>query len=225
MSQTKTNLLVVAHPDDESLFFAGLLMRKRNRPWKVICATDGNADGNGKRRQRDFIEACRLLKVHRSEIWGLSDRFEERLPVDSIIQRLRDEPVGDVFTHGPLGEYGHPHHQDVCLAVHRAFPAKKVYCLAYNCEPDVVIRLRPKEYAIKRKILGEIYRSETQRFLNFVPATWAEGFCQLSPREVEAVYAYFTQKRLPTRSELKKLRWMLPYFKLHKEKPTGARPF
>ena len=37
----KYNLLGVAHPDDETIFFGGLLQVYRRRPWKVVCVTDG----------------------------------------------------------------------------------------------------------------------------------------------------------------------------------------
>lgn len=108
-SVKKYNLVVVAHPDDETIFFGGLLQAYRRRPWKVICATDGNADGMGVQRRQDFQRACDALKVQNCEMWDFPDRFENRLDIDRLAERLKQETASEIFTHGVLGEYGHPH--------------------------------------------------------------------------------------------------------------------
>lgn len=225
MSKKKYNLLVVAHPDDESIFFAGLLLQKRKLPWRVLCVTDGNADQQGAQRAQDFASACKLLGVKDFAILGFKDQFEVRLPLDELVDVLKKESPQEIFTHGPVGEYGHPHHQDVCVAVHRAFPRKKVWSVAYNCQPDLHITLTPRAYALKRRILGEIYKSETKRFMNFVPATFAEGYCRFSSREVETIYRYYTQKELPKKKDLKKYAWFHGFFEIHHANPVGSRPF
>ena len=53
-------LVVTAHPDDETIFFGGLLQKKRNKlPWHVVCAT---SDGDPARKKQ-FTKACALLGV------------------------------------------------------------------------------------------------------------------------------------------------------------------
>jgi LmbE family N-acetylglucosaminyl deacetylase len=225
MSKKKYNLLVVAHPDDESIFFAGLILQKRKLPWRILCVTDGNADKNGNQRALDFAAACKALKVNDFAILNFKDKFEQRVPVDDLIAILKKETPHEVFTHGPLGEYGHPHHQDVCLAVHRAFAKKKVFSLAYNCQPDFTVLLTNKSFETKRHILGEVYQSETQRFINFVPATSSEGYVRLSLHEIEAIYRYYTSKILPDPKSLKKFAWLHGFFEIHQKNPIGARPF
>lgn len=116
-------LLVVAHPDDETIFFGGLLQKEKSLPWKVICVTDGNADSRGKERAEEFLKATKLFGVKDTEHWNYPDLFTSRLPLKEITERLSTLPKPkEVYTHGPIGEYGHPHHQDVCLATYRAFP-------------------------------------------------------------------------------------------------------
>lgn len=225
MAKRKYNLLVVAHPDDESIFFAGLLLQKRKHPWRILCVTDGNADGKGRERAEDFARACAALKVKDCKILSYRDQFDQRLPVDELTALLRQETPEEIFTHGPVGEYGHPHHQDVSLAVHRAFPKKKIYSVAYNCAPDLLITLTPKNYAQKCHILGDIYHSETQRFLNFVPSTYCEGFVRLSLREVEAIYRFYAHRELPNPRLLRKYAWLYHHFEIHRENPIGRRPF
>ena len=227
MSKKKYNLLIVAHPDDETIFFGGLLQQKRNLPWHVFCATDGNADGHGQKRARDFANACKALKVKSFTHSDFPDAFEKRLDLVRLEQQFAQLPApAAVYTHGPLGEYGHAHHQDVGLATFRFF-SKKVptWGLAYNCYPDFKIQLTKTQFERKTKILSEIYGSETQRFQNILPATSAEGFCRFTLQEVEALYRYYTQKKLPAKSELQKFKWLLSFFELHQERPMGPRLF
>src|SRR5262245_23146964 len=118
MSSSKFNLLCVAHPDDEVIFFGGLLQRRRTLPWTIVCMTDANADGDGRRRKLQFEKACRSLGIKDAQWWNYPDIYEQRLPVEDIIAQLREEfpRPQNVFTHGIVGEYGHPHHQDVSFA-------------------------------------------------------------------------------------------------------------
>jgi LmbE family N-acetylglucosaminyl deacetylase len=204
-------LLVVAHPDDETIFFGGLLQREKSLPWKVICVTDGNADHRGEERAEEFAAATKLLGVKETEHWSFPDLFPNRLPVKEIAERLTTHPTPkEIYTHGPLGEYGHPHHQDVCLAVHRAFPRSKIYSPAWNCPPEKVVRLSPAEYRKKTRAFAEIYRKETSRFLNILPSTAVEGFVRFSHKEVEAIVGFTRRERELSAKDLKLLQWAAP---------------
>lgn len=222
------NLIVVAHPDDESLYFASLLLARhtlprphRTRKWKVICVTDANADGHGRKRRAQFEKATKLLGADATEWWGFPDLFHKRLDVEALVACLRAQAdVGAVFTHGILGEYGHPHHQDVSLAVHEAFQGRGaarsqplVYSVAYNCYPDFVVELDRKAYAIKTKILAVIYGSETRRFAKLLPATASEGFVRVGLGEVRALHRLFVDHVLPSAAKLKVYRWFLPHLR------------
>lgn len=205
------NLVCVAHPDDESIFFAGLLLSRRPPPlpWIVVCVTsDGNAD-----RQRQFNEACRVLGVSENQWWGYPDRYEKRLPIDEITERLKTLATpNEIYTHGILGEYGHPHHQDVSYAVHAAFRGHpSLYSVAYNTFPEVEVRLTPEDFAAKTRILTEIYGSETSRFLNVLPSTFVEGFMRMEPTEVEAIYDYLARGKPLKTDALKASLWLKDY--------------
>ncbi|MES2857410.1 MAG: PIG-L family deacetylase [Bdellovibrionota bacterium] len=224
MSRQKYNLLCVAHPDDEVIFFGGLILRKRTLPWTIICMTDANADGMGKKRHKQFNEACKKLGVKDARWWSYRDIYERRLPVEEIRQRLLELPTPqNVFTHGIVGEYGHPHHQDVSFAVHSAFKDHpRVYANAYNALPDFTIVLTKKEFELKSKILVQIYGSETTRFLNLLPATTAEGYVSLDLREVKAVYDYFANGKSLQKKALRSYAWLVDFLKARREQP---RPF
>lgn len=220
----KYNLLVVAHPDDETIFFGGLLQVYRRRPWKVVCVTDGNADGQGARRKSDFMTACSQLKVKDCEMWGFSDQFEKRIDLATLQSQLSPLQPAEVFTHGILGEYGHPHHQDVCLAVSRAFHKVPLWNVAYNCFAEKLFRLPRRAYDRKCSVLSTTYFTETQRFARWLPAHNTEGFAQISLSENEAMYDYLALSKELRTGDLKAYAWFQPYMETYRTE-IAKRPF
>lgn len=206
-------ILIVAHPDDETLLFSSILQRKRDG-LKVICVTDGNADGKGAAREREFVQALALQGVKDHEFWHFKDVFEQRLDQARLTSRL--EPYADVrevYTHGPYGEYGHPHHQDVSRAVHAFFSKRKakVWSPAYNTYPEVAYRLTLREFTVKSKALIEVYRGETRRFLQTLPNTHTEGFLRIGERESAAIFESLVSRTPPDPKALKAFKWYLPH--------------
>jgi LmbE family N-acetylglucosaminyl deacetylase len=210
MAMLKPNLLVVAHPDDEAIFFGGLVLRERRVPWHLVCVTDGNADGRGPQRHADLLKAAKALKINMVEHWDFPDRFNERLDTDQLVNRLRKLPSSKtVFTHSILGDYGHPHHQDVSYAVHKAFHKRTpVWSVAYNCLPEKRFHLTKAELRLKQKILTEIYQQETQRFIHLLPAQSTEGFVQVSLSEAEHLYKVLRFREPLVPAKLKIYRWL-----------------
>jgi LmbE family N-acetylglucosaminyl deacetylase len=209
MKKAPYNLLVVAHPDDESIFFTGLVLRRRKLPWRLVCATDGNADGRGSERALELRAAAKQLGIKQVDHWNYADIYEQRLPVEEIAERLEEFPEPSaIFTHNPLGEYGHPHHQDICAAVHQAFPAKKIFSPAYNCAADFTVALSKAELNKKSKIYAGIYKKEADRFLEQLPLSFVEGFANFSEKEALAMYQFFCGGALPAAKDLKKFLWM-----------------
>ncbi len=213
MSKKKHNLDVVALSDKKTLFFAGAFLSLKSKPWHLVCVTDGNADGQGAKRKLQFEAACKKLNVKNIVYFGMPDRYTSRLDLVSLKNKLSSLASPHlVFTHGPIGEYAHPHHQDVSLAVHEFYNKKcAVWGVAHNCEPDKVIHLSTKQFKIKTEILSKIYFSETERFINFVPATFSEGYAKFSIEEVRALYSYFAKNDTSQFSHLKKYKWFIPY--------------
>lgn len=220
------NLIVVAHPDDETLYFSSILQDKKT-PCHVLCMTDGNADGHGDRRKQEFIEA---LSVQGCESWswgGLADIYEQRLQeeeVEKVFDTLTYQPSA-IFTHGVVGEYMHPHHQDVSYFVHKYWIDKPIYSVSYNTYPEKIMTLSSEQYRAKCKALIKTYGLETQRFLNFLPGNAIEQFCQLEWEEVEEVYLYISHRKVGLDTKvLKQYRWFASFLELYRQKQP-ERPF
>jgi len=204
MPKKGLSLFVVAHPDDETLFFAGTILQelKRQKNVQVICVTDANADGKGLRRKREFFKACKSLGVTDCEMWDFPDIYEQRLDQNALQKRLIPyiKNATHIFTHGIIGEYGHPHHQDVSYAVSLICKGlkKKLFHCAYNIYPDTRIVLTQKEFALKQKILIKIYGDETGRFLHLLPSTSIEGIIRVSGtalfNEITEIFSFFSKK-------------------------------
>lgn len=210
MSASSHNLVIVAHPDDESIYFSGLMMQNRDHPWRVICVTDGGADGHADRRLDQLKRACESLAVDALEHWNFPDIFEKRLEISQLSKKLDElQKPHQVYTHGIIGEYGHPHHQDVSYAVHKVWSQKvDVYSTAYNCFPDKIIDLAESDYDHKTYILAEIYGSEINRFAHLVPGTSCEGFAKVEWTEVQAIYQALTTKEALNIEMLDKYKWL-----------------
>ncbi len=207
---------MVSHPDDEALFFGGLIQTKKFE-WFVVCVTNGNADGMGEKRKQDFFRSCRVLGVKKAEVWDYPDIFDKRLDTAKITKDLSERLLGNfknVFTHGVLGEYGHLHHQDICFAVHSAFRKNsKIFSIAYNTFPKIKIQLTEKLFNKKTKVLWEIYSSESRKLINLLPATFCEGFSQLSFKEVSSIYGWLANGQPLNEKVIKANRWLIPHLK------------
>lgn len=167
------NLLVVAHPDDETIFFTGLLLNKTDLPWKVVCVTWNKMVT----RRKYFKQACAKLNVEPIH-WNFLDDFKVRLPIDAVAAELAKLPTpAAVFTHSSRGDYGHPHHQDVFHAVHRTF--KDVHSLAYS-SPELSFELTKAQMSLRSEIMKSIYRIDPSGFLRLPPSMNSDDFAKIT---------------------------------------------
>jgi hypothetical protein len=176
MRNQQNKLVIVAHPDDEIIFFAQVLMTESARV-HVVLVTDGNGDGQTIKRMNDFKSALTRCGVKSYEIWDFEDNYDKELNREKFNEYLKatfsQKPnIEEIYTHGPLGEYGHPHHIQICSLVH-SFEGISEYSIFH---PDTLgiqsskrIEFSQEQWKASIEIMTTIYLSEYQKFHNLIP--------------------------------------------------------
>mmetsp|Transcript_11238 Transcript_11238/g.22831 ORF Transcript_11238/g.22831 Transcript_11238/m.22831 type:complete len:288 (-) Transcript_11238:255-1118(-) len=123
--------LVIAHPDDEAVFFWPTLLHLRalGVHLSVLCLSTGNADGLGEVRREEMQRSCASISVTGSDlvildVEELQDGFRE-WPIDVVAKRVReflqDRQASLVLTFDGVGVSGHPNHISAGLGVRRLY--------------------------------------------------------------------------------------------------------
>lgn len=101
-------LMIVAHPDDETIFGAATLLSEPS--WKVVCVTNGK----NSTRRAEFQTVMRLVGCE-YEIWDYHDDPYTNLDpeIENRIDSILERPYLKVVTHNDYGEYRHRHHIQV----------------------------------------------------------------------------------------------------------------
>lgn len=134
----KRIILLIAHPDDEAMFFSPTLLALTDpalgNHLKILCLSTGNADGLGETRKKELVESAMKLGVRREEdVFVLENgRFKDGMDQDwnttEIAQVLADafvpsrtapEPLQDkpsatidvLITFDAGGVSNHPNHR------------------------------------------------------------------------------------------------------------------
>jgi N-acetylglucosaminylphosphatidylinositol deacetylase len=115
--------LVIAHPDDESMFFKPLLSHYKGKDMFLLCLSTGNADGLGSIRTKELEKAARLFgisdqHVHVVDDVLLQDGMKE-IWDKSMVQKFVEEfakkfKLQVIYTFDRFGVSSHPNH----IAVH-----------------------------------------------------------------------------------------------------------
>lgn len=146
----KHKLMVVAHPDDETIFGGAHLLRDKH--WKVICVTNGNH----RRRAREFKKVMKRIGVE-YEIWNYRDTYSNHFDIVGLkrdLERLfKRHEFAKVVTHGLGGEYGHPQHK-VLARLLRGLVKHNLYAFSIGK------RQLPASIVYKKRRLLDLYPSQ-----------------------------------------------------------------
>lgn len=110
--KTGSALVVIAHPDDETIWMSGTILMNPQVKWTIFSLCRGNDSD----RAPKFRKVCKYYGA-REIISDLEDEgvmnIRESVPeIKKKIKRLLPVRSYDyVFTHGVDGEYGHPRHK------------------------------------------------------------------------------------------------------------------
>lgn len=169
-------LVIVAHPDDETIFMGGTILRYPKIDWTIfsLCRAS-DAD-----RAPKFKRVCKNYGA-KGIITDLED--EDRLSIKKTIPIIKKNILGKVgkkefdfiFTHGENGEYGHPRHLGVYQVVkellrENGLKAKATFYFNYKKisrkefspftlkkDSDILTKLSKGEFSKKKKIMTNIY--------------------------------------------------------------------
>lgn len=97
--------LVVAHPDDETLWCGGLVWATRDLGWTIVCCSIPVADPV---RAWLWNDACQALGAKWAKLLPTPEN-----PGGLLTQLPGLRGYSCYVTHGAAGEYGHIHHQQV----------------------------------------------------------------------------------------------------------------
>lgn len=117
-------LLVIAHPDDESMFFGPtiLFLASEGHNLHVLCMSTGNADGKGNVRKEELYRACATLKVPPQQVKvldhpdlqdGFGHAWDHWLIATIVEEEIKAHNIDSLITFDKLGVSGHPNHCDV----------------------------------------------------------------------------------------------------------------
>jgi LmbE family N-acetylglucosaminyl deacetylase len=181
----KRGLVIVAHPDDETIWMGGVLARQKHIQWTLfVLCRKSDAD-----RMPKFLKVAKHYNA-KGIICDLEDdgvmSISESIP--KILNIIRKElpmsqNIWDVlFTHGTNGEYGHARHKGVHLAVKElirngGIRARQAYSFAYTLDQDKKmavprknaaynVELSNKEWKDKRNVIKHMYGFRPHIFEN-----------------------------------------------------------
>ena len=135
-------LVVTAHPDDETLFFAPALDNTHDRA-HVLCLSDGGFDGLGKTREREMAKAAQMLGISAEVVnhSDLPDSPTQRWPCAAVgnavcrAKKSMHDTVDAVLTFDDGGVTQHPNHVDTARGVLRAADRLRVPVFALCTVP------------------------------------------------------------------------------------------
>ena len=125
--KSKTIAVIVAHPDDETLWTGGTILSHPSWKWFIVCLFRGN----DKDRAPRFYKALKVLKSE--GIMGDLDDGPEQKPLDenevehAILDLLPPKHFDLIISHNPTGEYTrHVRHEEASKAVIKLWHAGKI---------------------------------------------------------------------------------------------------
>ena len=150
------SLMIVAHPDDETLWGSEELLKNK---YLVICITCGT----NKKREKE-IEAALKISKDRLIVLDKPDKvrgkrsdwkhYKKQIEYE-LKYVIKKKKWNTIVTHNPEGEYGHIHHKITSNIVTKVYNKEKIGKLKYFGKYYSKKRINQNKFA--REIPEDIY--------------------------------------------------------------------
>ena len=170
----KNIAVIIAHPDDETLWCGGTILLNPDCNWFITCLSRKNDEN----RAPKFHEVLKIINA-RGVMGNLDDSTEQQpLPLkivkDVIVDLLPSKNYDLIITHDPSGEYTrHRRHEEISRAVIELWYKKKIstkelWTFAYEDgnkkhlpkkqdSANIQVKLSKEIFDLKYKLITEIY--------------------------------------------------------------------
>ncbi|XP_004599359.2 N-acetylglucosaminyl-phosphatidylinositol de-N-acetylase [Ochotona princeps] len=182
------SLVVIAHPDDEAMFFAPTVLglaRLRHRV-SLLCFSAGNYYNQGEIRKEELLQSCGVLGIPPSHVMIIDNRnfpddpavqWDTELVASALLRHVEMNDINLVVTFDAGGVSGHRNHIALNMAVRALHSKGKLPkgCSVLTLESVNVLRkylgfldlpcslLRPRDvlFALTREEVAQAKRAMT----------------------------------------------------------------
>ena len=170
-------LIIVAHPDDETIWIGGTIL-KNSENWDLTIIS--LCRGDDPDRAPKFRKVCEIYKA-KSFISDLEDETLKPISITEVIKRIKQfaqKEYDYIYTHNTNGEYGHIRHIDVHKAVLKMLDkgdlsTEKLFLFDYENVKDICCAKKTRDKFIKldnltlkrkKEIINEVYGFSKESF-------------------------------------------------------------
>lgn len=123
------SLLVIAHPDDETMFFGPTILSlvNKRKELKILCLSSGDARGLGHSRMHELKQVVSALgdvvELELVNDESLPDNIDQDWDVDLIVRQITSQvhnvrrPIKQVISFDDYGISDHPNHKSINKAL------------------------------------------------------------------------------------------------------------